>query len=82
MVSWIMAGCSGHESNISVREVVFLGAGTVRSTTLGKDVSSKALTSKEKPGLTGKSVGVMTPRKRICCADEACSLARCASTNC
>ena len=22
----------------------------------------------------------MTPRKRICCADEACSLARCAST--
>ena len=27
-------------------------------------------------------VGVMTPRKRICCADEACSLARYACTDC
>ena len=38
--------------------------------------------SNEGLGLTGKSVGVMTPRKRICCAVEACSLASCVSTNC
>ena len=34
------------------------------------------------PGLTGKSVGVMTPQKRICFTDVTGSLARCAGTNC
>ena len=34
------------------------------------------------PGLTGKSVGTMAPQKRICFTGEACSLARCANTNC
>ena len=32
--------------------------------------------SNEGPGLTGKSEGVMTPRKRICCTDEACSFGK------
>ena len=36
--------------------------------------------SKRRPGLTGKSVRSHDPRKRICCAVEACSLARCACT--
>ena len=33
-------------------------------------------------GLTGKSVGTMAPQKRICFTGRACSLARCAGTNC
>ena len=37
---------------------------------------------KWRPGLTGKSVGVMIRRKRIGCAVEACSLAKCAHTYC
>ena len=38
--------------------------------------------SSEGLALQARVYGVMTPRKRICCAFEACSLASCACTNC